>query len=369
MADWLDSFADPTQQDILRAQIQALRQRNNPEDIGRQSRAAALMGAFDAPGIQKMGGMLGQEAAQRESETTPRLSAALQNIQQGPQAALGGQTPSTFEALTKREMVPKFSVNPMTGDLYDVRTGKIIKGTGGTASLSPQALDQAAELFHTTGQLPPMGMGAAGVLTRKQIINRSAELHPDTNLAANKATYGADTESLKKLQQMSDAVDSFERTSTKNLDQFLMVAKQATDTGSPLLNQPTRWFQGKVLGDPTVSNFNTARQVAVNEIAKVLNNPGMGGAAVSDSARHEIEGLIGPDATGQQIAQAATILKTDMANRKASNAQQIGIIKGRISGAGPGQGDTSTPGAGGGVVKRFKRVPGKGLVEKGPNEP
>jgi hypothetical protein len=234
----------------------------------------------------------------------------------------------------KLQAVPKYAVNTATGALYNVHTGESKGGTSG-GLLSPEALDQAARMFQTTGQLPQMGMGAAGATVRRQIVNRAAELDPNANIAANKAAYHADTGSLGKMQQMSDAVESFERTSLKNLDQFLMVAKQATDTGSPLLNQPTRWFQGRVLGDPTVSNFNTARQVAVNEIAKVLNNPGMGGAAVSDSARHEIESLIGPDSTGNQIAQAAQILKTDMANRKASNAQQLAEIKARLGGPQP----------------------------------
>jgi hypothetical protein len=199
-------------------------------------------------------------------------------------------------------------------------------GAGG--GLTPEALDQAATLWHKTGTLPPMGMGTSGAVTRRQIINRSAQLFPSDDVASNKANYGADTGSQKNLQKISDQTDAFEATALKNLDNFIATAKTVSDTGSPALNKPARWLDEN-MGDPNIAAFRTARQVAVTEIAKVLN---ASNSQISDSARHEVSGLIGPDATGDQIAAAAKILKSDMENRRAGNKAQLGTIQGRISG-------------------------------------
>jgi hypothetical protein len=199
----------------------------------------------------------------------------------------------------------------------------------GDGGLQDAALDQAAERYYKTTELPPLGQGAAGATARKKIINRAAELHPVADLAGNRAGYGADRASLQKLQTTADQTDAREGTALKNLDVFLDVAKRVTDTGSPALTKPARWLDEN-MGDPNIAAFRAARQTAVSEIAAVLNAQN---SQVSDSARHEVNDLIGPNATGAQIAEAAKILKQDMANRKAANQEQLGTIKGRISGA------------------------------------
>lgn len=279
---------------------------------------------------------------------------------QGPQEALGGQTPSTFEMLTKRQQVPKYAPNPMTGSLFNVHTGEAGPGGGGSpAGLSQEAVDQAAHAFATTGTLPKLPMGKAGALITAQIVNRAAELHPDANLAGAKASYSADTRSLGNLTKQSDAMNAFEGTALKNLDQFLTTAHGVVDTGSPLFNAPARAFMQKVAGDPKMAQFAAARNVAVQEISKVLGGS-LGGSAVSDSARHEASGLISPDMSLAQIEAVANILKQDMANRRASLSEQINSVRGRASGA-PA---ASAPPSGNGAPaeRTFKRVDGK-LVE------
>src|SRR6266540_1251454 len=200
---------------------------------------------------------------------------------------------------------------------------------GGGAALTPQALNMLAAQFATTGAMPPLGMGRAAAAQRAGIVNKAAENFPETDIASNKASFAANQGSLVALQKQKDAVDAFEQTAGKNLDLFLEQSKKIMDSGSPLLNKPLRAIQGNVLGDPNMIAFKTARQVALTEIAKVLTNPGLSGQ-LSDSARHEVEQLVSPDATLAQIHKAATILKTDMANRKASMDEQIGAIRGRV---------------------------------------
>src|SRR5207248_2453410 len=78
------------------------------------------------------------------------------------------------------------------------------------------ALDQAAERYSQTNELPAGFARSPG--TTAAIIKRSAELHPDQNLSANKATFAADTAALKKVQTTFDQMNAFEGTALKNLD-------------------------------------------------------------------------------------------------------------------------------------------------------
>ncbi len=134
--------------------------------------------------------------------------------------------------------------------------------------LSPEALRMAAGLYAQTGQLPNLGNRAVGA--KAQIMENAAKSNPGTNIAANKATLHGDTTSFANLQKQSDSINAFERTALANLDQFLGTAKSVVDTGSPMFNMPARKLEEKVAGDPRLTQFNVARQVAVQEIGKVL---------------------------------------------------------------------------------------------------
>lgn len=258
---------------------------------------------------------------------------ALQKLRQaGPQPSLGGETPANYGLLTKRQEVGKYAANPATGALYDVRTGATKGGGGGgPPGLTPQALDQIAEQFHTTGQLPPTGMGAAGMLMRKAIINRAAELHPDANLAGNKAGYKADSASLAGQQKILDNAESWERTGKANLGVLLNIAQKLKDTGSPWLNRPVRTFMDKGVGDPNQAAFRAAHATVVNEYAKILSGA-QGSGSVTEGARHEAESMLPLDGTWEQLSVAAAVLDTDAGNRIGSARQQVATIKGRASG-------------------------------------
>jgi hypothetical protein len=169
--------------------------------------------------------------------------------------------------------------------------------------------------------------------TRAGAIGKEAPSSADA-LAA-KAGVQADAASLKKLQSNYDNVTAFENTAGKNLDQFLSTAKSVVDTGSPFLNTPVRMITSQMVGSEKMAAFNAARQTAVSEIGKVLSSANAGSGVVSDSARHEVESLIGPNATLKQIYAAANILKKDMDNRKTAYQDQITEVKTRMGGGGP----------------------------------
>lgn len=206
------------------------------------------------------------------------------------------------------------------------------------------AVDQAAEYYHLTGKLPPGGRGVAGLAQNRKIMNRAAELYPGS-MAEGTAEYSANKKSLEGLQKQFDQVTAFENTAGKNLDTFLGTAKKVVDFGSPLVDMPLR-KAASLAGSADQAAFNAARTTALTEIAKVLNSSNASGV-LSDSARHEVEELIGPNASLKQIYSAAQILKTDMANRHQAYQDQIDDIKGRTSGKSKSQqqGGSQTSGA------------------------
>lgn len=228
---------------------------------------------------------------------------------------------------------------------------KIMAGGGGSP-LTGDALDQAAERYSTTGQMPPISRGAAGISQSRQIMNRAAEIHPNQTLATNSAEFKANQSSLVKLQGNFDQVSGFEKTAGKNLDVFLGAAQKVVDSGSPWINKPLRSIASGVLGSEDLAAFNAARTTALTEISKVLNSANAS-TVVSDSGRKEVESLIGPDASLKQIMSAAQILKTDMGNRHQAYQEQIADIKKRLGGSQP----SATSASGGPPAEAIKAWP------------
>lgn len=196
--------------------------------------------------------------------------------------------------------------------------------------LTPEARDMAANQFAMSGQLPPMGMGKAGAKVRTDIMNRAAELYKGLDIASQKAAYEANKSSLVQLQKQRENIGAFENTAKKNIDLFLDTAGKVVDTGSPLANSLARNISGKMLGSPDQAAFDAARQVAVNEIAKVTSGGGLS-SVLSDSARHEIAAFNPANATLAQTVAVMRLLKKDMENRTGSIDDQIKSIRERIA--------------------------------------
>lgn len=218
-------------------------------------------------------------------------------------------------------------------------------GGGGPADqLSPEAIDAMAQKFKATGELTGLGTGKSALGLKVKIMNRAMELNPGSDLAGNKAAYAADSKSLAKLQTTADAVDAFEATAEKNLDNFTGLAQKLRDTGSPWLNAPARKFDEEVAGNPDMAGIGAARATAIAEIGKVLSGQ-TGGGGLTEGARKEVEELIKPGATLAQIMSAASVLKQDMHNRKAAVQDQLKEMRGRISGKGAAKEGGSAGGA------------------------
>ncbi len=222
---------------------------------------------------------------------------------------------------------------------------------GDRTALTPRGVDMAALNYRKTGVMPPLGMGDKG--TRQQIINRAAELSPadmkrieetGADIAGAKQSYTADTSSLTSLQKSRDAIGAFENTAQKNIDVFLDTAGKVVDTGSPLANKLAREVSGSILGSKDVAAYETARRVAINEVAKITSNPGLAGQ-LSDTARKEVEEFNPQGATLAQTVAVMRLLRKEMGNRISSLDTEIATIKDR------GKTKATDVPAGGGMIE------------------
>lgn len=225
---------------------------------------------------------------------------------------------------------------------------------GSLADVTPQAIDLAALHYRKTGTMPALGMGDR--TTRKAIMNRAAALLPADimrieagggDIATNKAQFAADKDSLTKLTTQRAAINAFEQTAQKNIDMFLDTAGKIVDTGSPLANTAVRFVTGKLIGSPDQAAYDAARQVAVNEVAKITGNPTLAGQ-LSDTARKEVAAFNPSNATLKQSVAVMRLLKRDMANRITSLDTELEHIRGRLS---PGATNSQVPADVVGVLK------------------
>jgi hypothetical protein len=283
------------------------------------------------------------EASEKDWQKFPELG-MLVNTKTGEQRSIAGgpiQPPALLEskwiAIQQKKNLgqPISAEEKAFSDSYKqfkeiVPQFNISVGGGATGGLSQDAIDAQAEKYFQTGQLPPSGRGPAGVMLGRTIMQRANDLHPGESLAAGSGIFAANKKSLQEIQPKLDQVNAFENTSLKNLDLFTNLAQKAIDSGLPIANAPLRAAAG-LLGGQDQAAFNAARQVAINEIAKVTSSPGLSGQ-LSDSARHEVESFIPANATVGQIMHVASVLKQDMENRRQAYVDQIADIQKRMGG-------------------------------------
>lgn len=274
----------------------------------------------------------------QQVEEALKASEIVKNTNQGQEAGINAQK--------NRQIVAGMSPTGVTAEQQaQLAQGKQRLGLEGArlaeerrhnqateGTLTPDALDMAAQQFASTGQMPNVGRGGA---VRSQIINAAAQKYPKVDLATNSAAYKANEASLRNVTGTLDTLSAFENTGLKNLKQFTDLAAKLPDTGSPWLNTPVRLVNEKMLGSPDQAAALAAGQVALREIARVTNDPKLSGS-LTDSARSEVMGLVPKNATIPQIKRVAIILQQDMANVHGSLQDQKNAIQQRLGNSASG---------------------------------
>lgn len=270
-----------------------------------------------------------RETSAKESEAATKATEA-QTSQQKLRAEMPG---GPLQDVARAEMADWMQKNPDKGpsDFLSWKAKQnptaLVLGNqlGGPGQGS--ALDQAAERYSKDGTLPSGFARSPG--TTSAIIKRSAELHPDQDLASNKATFSADTASLKQVQKQFDSMNAFEGTALKNLQLYADTAKKIPDLGAKFANVPLRMITGGMIGTDNMAALNAARQTASSEVAKVLSSA-TGSGVLSDTQKKEAQEVIDGNLPLSATLKVVETLKQDMTNRHQSYQADIDTIKGRL---------------------------------------
>lgn len=246
----------------------------------------------------------------------------------------------------KNEPLPPGKRNAATFIAWKAKQSPIaqisVAGAAG-GGLSTTALDQAAEKYWETGVLPPGGRGVAALAQNRKIMNRAAELHPTGSLAANSAEYAANKKSLGSNQELLDRLSGFENAAVRNADMLEKAAKDIPDLGVKFANIPLRAITDRMIGTASMSRFEVLRNTTLPEFAKMITSANASGV-LSDSARTEIEKLIGPNATFQSLKGALDAFRDEAENRRKGYQDAIDDIKKRL-GSMPAADDKKAKGA------------------------
>jgi hypothetical protein len=220
----------------------------------------------------------------------------------------------------------------ITDPKYDIAK---LKGAASAPVLPKETADFYAEKYLASGDVPSIGYGKDGAAHKAQILSRAAEMAKERGISPGdsnvfKATVKSEQSNLTKLTVSQSALKSFENTAVKNGDDMLRLAGKASLGGVPLWNRYVNATRDQIQGDPELKTFETQVKLFSTEVAKILTSPGLGGQ-LTDSARHEVDGLINKDMTLEQLRQVHAQLRKDFIYRDQSLQQEIDQTRAIIS--------------------------------------
>lgn len=220
-------------------------------------------------------------------------------------------------------------------------TGEIVApAKAGTEPLSQVAIDQAAASVLKGDRNALVGLGRdPNKIT--QVLNRMAELSPNTDLAGNRAAFSADKKSLDKIVPQYDAIVAFENSAIAQGKVLVQLAKKVDATGVPVFERWVRAGRKSIKGDPDVAEYDAQHQLFTTEAAKIITNPNLAGP-LTDSARHEIHDVLPKASSFEQVERVVGRLEADFGLRKKSLEDQTEIITKRMANRGVGASGTAT---------------------------
>lgn len=206
----------------------------------------------------------------------------------------------------------------------------------GGADMSDDAIQNAAQMYNSTGVLPSLGSGAIAATRRVQILNMAAEQaaaagDDGKSLAAQHAAFKAASTSLSQITKQKTMISSFEKTFEKNITVAEGMLDKVDNKGSPIYNKWVNAGRKSIGGDPDVAAFHAAVMTLANEYAKIMSGS-MGNTALSDSARKEAEEMINSAMSPEQFRAVVKLLRTDASNRMSSLDEERATLVEQLGG-------------------------------------
>lgn len=243
-----------------------------------------------------------------------------------------------FDAEGKRiaSVAPK-TTSQEIGDLG--LTPEDIDVAAGVVMLDPTRMHDYAT-FGKTGQ-------AIRTAINKAITKKLTDANMTTGgLAKLRQNFVAQKGSIKKMTEQANNIETFEGLAKYNGQRVLDLIDKIDDTGVPFIEGITRKLK-KGAGSVDAAEAQSVLTAFQTEAARILNNPNLTGV-LSDSARHEVQDMIGGNLSAAQTKRVINRIFAEMDVRKQLINQQIGSASGSMAGEAPIAGATETPPAAGG---------------------
>lgn len=195
---------------------------------------------------------------------------------------------------------------------------------GGPTGLSEGAVDLAASQYLATGQMPPLGFSSQAL--REAILNRAAILAqqqgtPSSQVPGKRAEFKSNQTALTQVTKDLSAIAPYQAMLEKNTGIAIDLAEKIYKANVPLANKSINWLSQNVAGDPDVAEYLAQIRIVQTEAARVLNNPRLVGQ-LTDSARHEMEGVVNGSMNLSQTKSVLGRLKQDGENRVSAMKDQ-----------------------------------------------
>ena len=150
-------------------------------------------------------------------------------------------------------------------------------------------------------------------------------------LASKPAEFKATAQSLNQVTKDLSAIEPFKDMLDTNADIAKNLAKKAIATNSQFANKTINWLRQNATDNPDVAEYLAQIRIVQTEAARVLNNPRLVGQ-LTDSARHEMEGVVNGDMPLEATTRVIDRLKADGTNRVAAMQKKENQLRGQLEG-------------------------------------
>jgi len=220
----------------------------------------------------------------------------------------------------------------------DVRLANLYKVSGYEEPvegmvMTDDAVDFTAQMYLTTGKMPPMGRGKQAAINRARILERASGLAKEKGMDGHAAAFAY--QQVKSLQMASQQLEkqraqvgNYKKTAIRNADLAVSLSDKTNRTGVPVFNRWLNSGRKNILGDVEVSNFHAANNGIVTEYAKIMSGA-LGGTVTSDSARADANEVLSTAMTVDQYKGVIDTLKTEMNNRMIGFEEEAAEIQER----------------------------------------
>ena len=218
--------------------------------------------------------------------------------------------------------------------LGEVRVQQKMPASQAAASnVSPDAMQAMLDSYHTTGNVPPglaRSPAMAGAFWDAEAKYQAQTGNTAGSVLAAKSSAKANTDALAQTQKQISQTTSYFDTMDKNIAKAREYGNQIDFGDATTLNKALASWQ-KGTSDPTYAKYNVFFDSVANEYAKIKSGA-LGNAPVSDSARHEAQGVIAQTIGNGGMNAAFDAIKEEGQNRLTSLASQRDDLVNRLSG-------------------------------------